>query len=94
MTAAQILQDSLLEPFRIGLLVMLFITMLRTRAVTGMVLPLAIGAVFVAGLISMSMQTGAAEPLSLRLGFGLLANLMILAVIYLVWMAIERLRKS
>ena len=71
MTGLELLQQNLTEPFRIGLLIALFVTMLRTRAVSGTVLPLAIGAVFVAGLIALTMQGQSPEPLALRLGFGL-----------------------
>ena len=80
------------DPFRIGLLVALFATMWRTRAATGTLMPLVLGAGFVAVLVPMTVapQQGAALWWSMATGFGV--NLVWLAVIWAVWAVIQRQR--
>lgn len=46
------------DPFRIGITVALMLTMLRTRANTGTILPLAVGVVFIAVLIPTVLYPG------------------------------------
>ncbi|MBL4929239.1 hypothetical protein [Fuscibacter oryzae] len=87
-------QSQLTEPFRIGLLIALFITMLRTRANTGIWTPLAIGAVFVAVVIPVTRVSGAPKaPMPTEIGVGILANIVLLAVVLGVWTLWQRLRR-
>ena len=92
MSLTQMFLSQLADPFRIGLMVALVFTMARTRAVTGTVLPLALGVVFVAVMIPMTMQTDASEPLWQRSGVGILANAVILAAVLAIRAAIVRFR--
>ena len=43
--------DQIVDPFRIGLIIMMLVTAARTSAAVGTVVPLALGVVFVAVLI-------------------------------------------
>jgi len=92
MSLTQMFLSQLADPFRIGLMVALVFTMARTRAVTGAVLPLALGVVFVAVMIPMTMQTDASEPLWQRAGVGVLANAVILAAVPAIRAVIVRFR--
>ena len=92
MSLTQMFLSQLADPFRIGLMVALVFTMARTRAATGTVLPLALGVVFVAVMIPMTMQTDASEPLWQRAGVGVLANAVILAAVLAISAAIVRFR--
>jgi hypothetical protein len=88
----EILNTQLTDLFRIGLIVALVFTTLRNAAVTGRVLPLACGVLFVAVIIPATMQTTSAEPLWRLVGIGIVANAIILAVVLGVWAAYQRLR--
>ena len=81
----------LIDPFRIGLLIALFATMLRTQAATGTFVPLAAGVTFVAVIIPVTMQA-AQGPLWQTVAIGIVANVIILAVVMGVWTLIRRLR--
>jgi len=81
MTFGEIFLAQLFDPFRLGLIVALVVTMLRTEAVTGRWLPLAAGLLFVAVIIPATMARGAAEPFWTLVGVGLAANLVLLAVV-------------
>lgn len=81
--------SQLIDPFRIGLLIALVATMRRTEAVSGRLVPLAAGVVFVAAVIPIAMQ-GGFDPV--RVGVGILANLVILAAVLAIWTLILRLR--
>ncbi len=89
MTLTEMFQSQLTDPFRIGMLVFLTLTMLRARATSGTVLPLAIGAVFVAGLIPLTLsKTPMGPELYRAFGAGIVANAVILAVLlaaYRLW---------
>ncbi len=86
-----ILLAQLTDPFRIGLIVALFATMLRTAAVTGTLVPLAAGVVFVAVIIPMTMQAGPG-PAWQAVAVGIVANAVILAVVMGLWTLFRRLR--
>ena len=92
MSLSDLLLLQLSDPFRIGLLIALFITMLRTRAASGTVIPLAIGAVFVAVLLPLTAQAGLAVPLATAIGAGIVANVIWLAIILGAWTLYLRLR--
>jgi hypothetical protein len=81
----------LTDPFRIGLLIALFATMLRTQAATGTVVPLAAGVVFVAVIIPVTATAGSA-PFWQVVAVGIVANAVILAAVMGLWTLIARLR--
>ncbi|MCZ0961111.1 hypothetical protein [Paracoccus benzoatiresistens] len=62
------------DVFRIGLLIALLLTTLRNRPVTGILLPLAAGAVFVAVIIPLTGAMTRPEPLSMQVLAGLAVN--------------------
>lgn len=75
-----ILLQQLSDPFRIGLLAALVVTTMQTSAHTGRVVPLLVGAMFVAVLIPTTMGSDAGNRM-VAIGIGLLANAVILAAI-------------
>jgi hypothetical protein len=93
MPLIDILTVQLTDLFRIGLIVALVYTTMRNAAITGRVLPLACGVLFVAVIIPATMQTGSAEPLWRLVGIGVVANLAILAVVFGLWAAYQRFRR-
>ncbi len=90
MTLTELFTSQLADPFRIGLLLALMATMLRTRAATGTWAPLALGALFVAAIIPLTQ--GAAVPVWQAVAMGLVVNVVILAAALAAWTAFIRLR--
>lgn len=86
-----LVQSQLLEPFRIGLIIALVATMIRTRAATGTVVPLAAGVVFVAVILPTTNPTDGVTLTDAVLA-GLASNLIILAIVLALALAIRRLR--
>ncbi len=87
----ELVQSQLSDPFRIGLIVALVATMIRTRAATGQVVPLALGVVFVAVILpSTSPPTNV--TMTEAIGAGLVSNLIILAIVLALAVLIRRLR--
>ncbi len=78
MPILDVLQSQLTDVFRIGLIIALVVTTLRTQLVTGTIVPLMAGVVFVAVIIPMTMPT--TEPALQAIGIGVVANLILLAV--------------
>ncbi|MFC3631397.1 hypothetical protein ACFOM8_18340 [Paracoccus angustae] len=74
------------DVFRIGLLIVLMLTALRNRPVTGMLLPLAAGAVFVAVIIPLTGVTARPEPLAAQIAAGLAVNAVYLGIGLAAWM--------
>jgi hypothetical protein len=87
-----LLQSQLTDVFRIGLMIALIATTLRTQGVTGRIIPLAAGVLFVAIIIPTTMQPGSDIPLMQRIGTGIVANLIILAACWGIWQSVNRLR--
>lgn len=87
----ELIQSQLIDPFRIGLIVALVFTMLRTRAATGTSLPLALGVIFVAVIIPSTQSPGAAS-LTAAVMAGIVSNLIILGIVLALAMIIRRLR--
>ncbi|HEY6917731.1 MAG TPA: hypothetical protein VI412_00620 [Tabrizicola sp.] len=87
----ELIQSQLMDPFRIGLIVALVITMFRTRAATGSAIPLALGVVFVAVIIPSTQPTGAASLTEAVLA-GVVSNLIILGIVLALAMIVRRLR--
>ena len=85
MTLGQLLFAQLTDPFRIVLLMGLVYTMLRTRPVTGTLVPLASGVAFVAVIIPVTLTTGMAEPMWRQIAAGLVSNAIILGIVLGLW---------
>ena len=92
MSLSDLLLTQLSDLFRIGLLIALFVTMLRTRAASGTLTPRAIGAVFVAVLLPLTAQASLAAPLATVIGVGIIANVIWLAIILAIWTLYQRLK--
>ncbi len=84
--------SQLSDVFRIGLIMALVVTMLRTSSVTGRVLPLIAGVVFVAVIVP-STLSGSTETLSQEIAAGLISNLIILAPVLVLAKLIASLRR-
>lgn len=84
--------SQLSDVFRIGLIVALVITMLRTSTVTGRVLPLIAGVVFVAVIVP-STLSGSTETLNQEIAAGLISNLIILVPVLVLAKLIASLRR-
>lgn len=87
----ELIQTQLTDPLRIGLIAGLVITMFRTRAVTGTVLPLALGVAFVAVILPMSNPKPDLTLVDAALA-GLVSNLVILAIVLGLSVIVRRLR--
>ena len=93
MSLSQLVLTQLEGPFRIALIIGLVVTMVRTRAQTGTVVPLAAGVLFVAVIIPSTLGTRLAEPFWLQVGAGLISNLVILGVVLGGYEAFRRLTR-
>ncbi len=87
----ELIQSQLMDPFRIGLIMALVYTMFRTQVVTGTVIPLALGVVFVAVILPTTHGAGASSVTDAVLA-GLVSNLIILGIVLALAMIIRRLR--
>jgi hypothetical protein len=85
-----LLTTQITDVFRMGLLVGLFFTIQNTKAQTGYVIPIIAGLVFVAAVIASSMPKPGVDFWTALIS-GLVANAVIFAVIWLVWMAYSKL---
>jgi hypothetical protein len=84
--------NQLMDLFRIGLLIALVVTMQRTRAVTGRIIPLILGVVFVAVMLPTTMPSSTVSLKDAILA-GLVSNaIILLPVLALAWL-IARMRK-
>ncbi len=84
--------SQLSDPFRIGLMIALVITMLRTSAVTGRALPLVMGVLFVAVILPTTMPSGTATVSDAILA-GLVSNAVILGLVLVTAALVARLRR-
>ena len=84
--------SQLSDLFRIGLLIALVITMLRTSAVTGRALPLIMGVLFVAVILPTTMPSGTSSVGDAILA-GLVSNSLITGLIIAVAAVFTRLRR-
>lgn len=87
----ELINGQLTDPFRIGLLIALFVTMLRTRAASGTLLPLAAGIVFVAVIVPSTMGGGFVLQTVLA---GIVSNAVIVAAIWGIWTIYQRARSK
>ena len=93
MDLSNLILSQLADPFRIGLMVALVITMQRTQGTTGVWVPLAAGVLFVAVIIPSTMLTVLAQPLWQVVAVGMVSNAIILAVILGAWAIYQRFRR-
>ncbi|WP_302175378.1 hypothetical protein [uncultured Hydrogenophaga sp.] len=84
--------SQLTDVFRIGLIIALVITTIRTAAITGRVIPLACGVVFVAVMLPLTLPTGSVDVVDSILA-GLVSNLIILLPVLAVARVVERSRR-
>lgn len=75
------LTAALSDPFRVVLIIGLVITQRRTAGVTGRFIPLAAGTAFIAALLPMTVQQTSGADLIPAIGIGLVANVILLAVV-------------
>ena len=66
------------DPFRIGMVIALMLTMLRTVAVTGRVVPLIAGVGFIAVLIPLTLQSGQGDKV-VAITVGIVSTAVLLA---------------
>ena len=88
-----LLATQLTDLFRIGLIIALVITTARNAAITGKILPLIAGVIFVAVIIPATMQSAGVDPLWRLAVIGVVANVIILAVVLAIWSAVVRFRR-
>ncbi len=84
--------SQLTDVFRIGLIIALVITTIRTAAITGRVIPLACGVVFVAVMLPLTLPSGSVAVVDSILA-GLVSNLIILLPVLAVARVVERSRR-
>jgi hypothetical protein len=91
-TLIDLVVSQLMDLFRIGLIIALVITMQRTAAVTGRIIPLILGVIFVAVMLPTTMPSSSVSLKDAMLA-GLVSNVIILLpVLALAWF-IARMRK-
>lgn len=92
MTNSEILLSQLTDPFRLGLIVALVVTMLRTEVVTGRWIPLILGVIFVAAILPMTTSRGMTDGgMALAIALGVVANLILLALVMAIRHVVLRL---
>ena len=92
MTNSEILLSQLTDPFRLGLIVALVVTMLRTEVVTGRWIPLISGVFFVAAILPMTTSRGMTDGgMALAIALGVIANLILLALVMAIRHVVLRL---
>ncbi len=93
-TLTDLLPAALADPFRVALLVGLVVTQRRTAGITGRVLPLVAGLVFVAVILPVTMQQGLTTPQLLNaVAIGIVANATWLAAILAAFAIWDRTRR-
>ena len=80
MTLFELFQSQLVDPFRIGLLIALVVTMLRTQEATGTLVPLLAGVLFVALILPATLSPPGTK-FATAVVIGIFANAVILALI-------------
>lgn len=88
-----LLFSQLTDVFRIGLIIALVVTMYRTAPVTGHLLPLACGVVFVAVILPTTMSDGTGH-LPVAILAGLVSNLAILVMVVAVARMVAMIRRQ
>lgn len=93
MDLLDILLAQLTDPFRIGLLVALLLTTFSTIRATGTVVPLVLGAIFVAVLIPTAFASAEIAKAA-SIGVGLVSNAIILGILLLIRQAFVKSRSG
>jgi riboflavin transporter FmnP len=93
MTWVELVQNQLVDPFRIGLIIALVATAKRTEEVTGSVVPIIAGLIFVAVIIPATTNSDSELGFAFSVLAGLLANTVIFALVHLIWRIYLRFRK-
>jgi uncharacterized membrane protein len=83
-----------MDPFRVGLIFFLLLTALRTRAATGMAVPLGLGVIFIAVLLPLTTAKAApaAGDFATVVAAGVATNTLILSVFLVSWATWTRVR--
>jgi hypothetical protein len=84
--------SQLTDPFRIGLIVVMMLTAYRTRGAMGLMTPMAMGVVFVAAIIPMTMQPDSPDQI-FAIGAGVVANVILLLAAMAVRAVIVRVTR-
>ena len=84
--------SQLTDPFRIGLIVVMMLTAYRTRGAMGLMTPMAMGVVFVAAIIPMTMQPDSPDQI-FAIGAGVVANVILLLAAIAVRAVIVRVTR-
>ena len=93
MDISALLMQQFTDVFRLGLLAGLIYTTERTRAQTGVLLPLLAGIVFVAIIIPATMPKPG-QDMWVAAATGIAVNAVITAVFWLAWQGISRARST
>ena len=93
METSTLLVQQFTDIFRLGLLAGLIYTTERTRAQTGVLVPLIAGVVFVAVIIPATMPK-AGVSLWQAAATGVVVNAVIVAVFWLAWQTVSRSRRA
>ncbi len=93
MSFTDVLSAQLTDLFRIGLLVAMVLTARNTAGQLNPVIPMALGVVFVAVLIPLTMGGGTPDRMQ-AIGVGLVSNAIILAAILAAKAVYERMSKG
>ncbi len=81
--------SQLTDPFRIGLIVAMMLTAYRTRGAMGLMTPMAMGVVFVAAIIPMTMQPDSPDQI-FAIGVGVVTNvILLLGAMALRWVVLR-----
>lgn len=88
-----IITTQLTDPFRIGMIFFLLLTAIRTRANMGLMMPLAMGVIFIAILIPLTTAAASPVPRFTAIGLGVVANAVILAIFLAGWTIWEKARR-
>ena len=93
MDIAALLTEQATDIFRLGLLAGLIYTTQRTRAQTGVLLPLLAGIVFVAIIIPATMPKPG-QDMWVAAATGIAVNAVITALLWFAWQGLSRARRS
>jgi hypothetical protein len=92
MTLFDIFMTQLADPFRIALMIGLVLTAMRTAAISGTMLPLLAGVLFVAVIIPTTLNPNGQQAWT-QVGVGLVTNLVMLAAILALKTIWDRFRR-
>jgi hypothetical protein len=82
--------SQLTDPFRIGLIVVMMLTAYRTQGAMGLMTPMALGVVFVAAIIPMTMQPDSPDQI-FAIGAGVVSNVILLVAAIAIRAVIMRI---